>query len=478
MKKRIITLILAAVLCLTACGSEESDDYSDEYDTTEEAAGGSYETEGLELGAGFEAGEVTAQLDEHPDRAIRRSTRPIVQTVGTMLDGTPLPGDFYLYRNTLNDHGKQVYDLIRSSLAEGKTEIPMTISITPEDAVMVFNMVIYDNPEFFWAHTSLNYEYNNYNCVTVIRPDYNDLVTDIPGCTAQMEAALSDALADMWSLDSTAAQVKYAHDYLTYMLDYVPGSSYNQSMYSAAVLNETVCAGYAKAFQYMMHRMGISCALVVGEGGQEAHGWNIVQVGTDYYAMDVTWDDPIGNAPDQYYYNYYNITDDQLSRNHTRWDISAALPWATGTAFGFHESLDTYGTDFDAIKGYLPEAYDDYEAPADDGGSWSDSGENAYLPSGGGNAYIADEDAQDFDWDEWSYDDYSDFGYDWWNALDESWTPEDWYDYGDGTWEIWDEETQCYYFYDESDGTFGCMDANDETFYLLDFETGEWIPLN
>ena len=101
MKKRIITLILAAVLCLTACGSEESDDYSDEYDTTEEAAGGSYETEGLELGAGFEAGEVTAQLDEHPDRAIRRSTRPIVQTVGTMLDGTPLPGDFYLYRNTL-----------------------------------------------------------------------------------------------------------------------------------------------------------------------------------------------------------------------------------------------------------------------------------------------------------------------------------------------------------------------------------------
>jgi len=491
MKQRIITLLLAAALCLSlaACGNE-TDSLDSDSESAEVAAGGQEagsdgsdeagsdaslpnELDGMMLGSGFESGEVVAQLDEYPDRAIRRSTKPIVQTVGTMLDGTPLASDFYLYRNTLNDHGKQVYDLIRGALLEGKATIEMTLGITPEDAVSVFNMVVYDNPELFWTHTSLSYSYNNYNCVTSITPQYHDLVYDIPSYTARLESTLSDALADMWSLGSDAERVKYAHDYLTYTNNYVLNSPYSQSAYSAIVLNDTVCAGYAKAFQYMMHRMGIPCAVVVGNGGGENHGWNIVQIDGEFYAIDVTWDDPIGNAPNQYYYNYFNITDNQMSQNHTRWDISAGLPWATGTAYSFQNAFGTYGTDFDAIQGDLPS---DSSAgggePVDDGGS----GGNQYLPSAGSNT--SGDEWDDIDWDDWDYDDYEDLGYDWWNALDENWALEDWTDYGDGTYEIWDEETQCYYFYDESDGTFGCMDAADETFYLLDFETGEWIPLN
>ena len=520
MKQRIIALLLASVMCLllTACGGETDrlDDYSESPGTETDAGGqedsagsegsgeaasdgsgeavtdgsGTQSVDGMALGTGMDMGEAVAQLDENPDRAVRRSTKPIVQTVGTMLDGTPHSSDFYLYRNTLNDHGKQVYDLIRGALLEGKATIDMTLGVSPEDAVTVFFMVIYDNPEIFWAQTNLNYSYNNYNCVTSITPVYNELVYDIPGYTEQFENALADALADMWSLGSDAERVKYAHDYLTYTNDYVLNSPYNQSAYSAIVLKDTVCAGYAKAFQYMMHKMGIPCAMVVGDAGGESHGWNIVQIDGEFYAMDVTWDDPVGNPADKYYYNYFNITDNQISQNHTRRDISSGLPWSTGTFYTFQNAFGSYGTDFNAIQGYMPGTDGAEEQPSGGdsdgsgsgdnpylpGGGDSGSGDNPYLPSGGDDTSGGEWD--DFDWDDWSFDDYGELGYDWWNALDEDWTLDDWTGYDDGTWEIWDEETQCYYFYDESDGTFGCMDAYDETFYLLNFETGEWVPLN
>ena len=491
MKQRIISLLLAAMLCLslTACGDEtgELDNGAENIeapvgdissDGQGEGSTGTTEVDGMTLGAGLELGEVVAQLDEHPNRAIRRSTKPIVQTVGTMLDGTPLSNDFYFYRNTLNDHGKQAYDLIRAGLLEGKATIQMTVPVSTDDIFLLFSMVIYDNPDIFWARTSLGYSYNNYGNVTSITPEYYDLVDQIPDHASHMESAVSDALADMWSLDSDAERVKYAHDYLTSTIEYVAGSSYNQSAYSALTLGQSVCAGYARAFQYMMQKMGIPCAYVVGYAG-ENHAWNLVQLDGEHYAMDVTWDDPLGNPPDQYYYNYFNLTDSQMSSDHIRKDPSTSLPWASGTTYSFHNAFGSYGTDFNAIQGDLPDGEGGEGQPVDGGSDNpylpSGSGDNPYLPSG---SDASGSEWDDIDWDDWDYDDYEDLGYDWWNALDENWALEDWTDYGDGTYEIWDEETQCYYFYDESDGTFGCMDATDETFYLLDFETGEWIPLN
>ena len=85
------------------------------------------------------------------------------------------------------------------------------------------------------------------------------------------------------------------HDYLTNTIQYVSGSLYNQSAYSAIVNGKTVCAGYAHAFQYCMQKLGIPAAYIVGYAKGEAHAWNILCLDGEYYGMDVTWDDPIGN---------------------------------------------------------------------------------------------------------------------------------------------------------------------------------------
>lgn len=135
------------------------------------------------------------------------------------------------------------------------------------------------------------------------------------------------------SLPEDVEKVKLVHDYLTNTIQYVAGSPYNQSAYSAIVFGITVCAGYAHAFQYCMQKLGIPAAYIVGYAG-EAHAWNLLQLGGEYYCMDVTWDDPLGNPPTTYYYNYFNITDAQISKDHTRtrFPRSFLLPTEHATA--------------------------------------------------------------------------------------------------------------------------------------------------
>ena len=61
---------------------------------------------------------------------------------------------------------------------------------------------------------------------------------------------------------------------------------------------KSVCEGYARAFKYILDDLGIPCIIVCGvgtntNGDTEKHAWNYVYLNNNWYAVDVTWDDPI-----------------------------------------------------------------------------------------------------------------------------------------------------------------------------------------
>ncbi len=99
--------------------------------------------------------------------------------------------------------------------------------------------------------------------------------------------------------------IRMVHDYLIDTIEYDESLSkpniYN--MYGALINRVCVCEGYARSFKYILESMGIPCILVVGtgtnnKGNTERHAWNYVQYNGRWYAVDVTWDDPvvIGNG--------------------------------------------------------------------------------------------------------------------------------------------------------------------------------------
>lgn len=61
-----------------------------------------------------------------------------------------------------------------------------------------------------------------------------------------------------------------------------------------------MCEGYARAMKVLCDKAGIPCVLVSGtaynssNSAGEAHMWNSIQLDDNWYAVDVTWNDPMG----------------------------------------------------------------------------------------------------------------------------------------------------------------------------------------
>ena len=381
MKKRLLSLLMALSMAfsLVACGGEESGAPAEPAQPAVPVEGSSQEeigedapakpevesgfttvvVNGLELGSGLVMDEeAAAELSAEPDRAIDRAVGPIKPVPDAMLDGTTLGDEFYYYRSTLDDTQRQAYDLIRAGIIEGKEKITMTVPVKKEDIFELYKKIIFDSPELFWAETNgSRYYYNNQGYVSEFCPGYNELAKDIAGSIAVVEAATAEALADMWSLPTDAEKAKYAHDWLTHHITYDYEAVYGQTAYSSLVGHAAVCAGYAHGFQYMMQQVGIPCAYVLGYALGGYHAWNVVELDGEHYAMDVTWDDPLGAAPDKFYYNYFNITEEKISEDHVREEVSVPIPAAFGTACSYENAFggNVYGTNFDAIVGVMPE---------------------------------------------------------------------------------------------------------------------------
>ena len=368
MKQRALSLLLAAgtVLSLAACQRENIESpapaptrpAATEPEPEYESGFRTVVIDGQELGVGLVMDEAPdAALDAQPDKDIDRAVTPIQPVFGTKLDGTPLTAEFYYYRAALDPTLQQAYDLLRAGMLEGKETIEMTVPVERAKIFELYKMVLFDSPELFWADVNgMRYYYNNRDIVTSVLPGYNDLAADIPGNTARLEQAVNEALADLWSLPTQAEKAKYAHDYLTYHNVYDSNEVHSQNLFSALVEGSTVCAGYSHAFQYLMQKMGIPCAYVLGYANGY-HAWNVVLLDGEHYAMDVTWDDPLNAPPEKYSYRYFNLTDAALSADHTRMEISQSVPEALGTACNYPNAFggNAYGTDFATIVGVMPE---------------------------------------------------------------------------------------------------------------------------
>lgn len=110
---------------------------------------------------------------------------------------------------------------------------------------------------------------------------------------AGVDRALSWVSSDMTSLQKAQA----LHDYLVRNVAYDQRASSNtepsvsHNPYGALCAGTAVCEGYARAYQMLLERVGLSCAYVESEA--MVHGWNMVQLDGAWYHVDVTWDDPL-----------------------------------------------------------------------------------------------------------------------------------------------------------------------------------------
>ena len=95
-------------------------------------------------------------------------------------------------------------------------------------------------------------------------------------------------------------KIRQVHNWLIDNIEYDTNFESNEpySIYGALKEGKAVCEGYARSFKYILDELGIPCVLVSGTGTNsndqtEWHAWNYVEIAGEWYAVDVTWDDPI-----------------------------------------------------------------------------------------------------------------------------------------------------------------------------------------
>ncbi|MCR5231129.1 MAG: hypothetical protein K6B64_00610 [Acholeplasmatales bacterium] len=53
----------------------------------------------------------------------------------------------------------------------------------------------------------------------------------------------------------------------------------------------SVCEGYSNAYLYLSHLVGLNSIMVVGTVNGGGHAWNYTEINSNWYGVDITWDD-------------------------------------------------------------------------------------------------------------------------------------------------------------------------------------------
>lgn len=242
-------------------------------------------------------------------------------------DGLDFDAVYYPYYAMLNEKGKHLYRQIYANTNETYSAFAPVESVTARELKNIFSAVVNDHPELFWMETAYAGKYVRSGQCVEIDLQFNRTVQDLESAKAYFNENANQILAEAQNFSSNYEKEKYVHDALIGRISYNLRAEMNQSAYSALVNGQTVCAGYARAFQYLLQQLGIPCYYCTGYAGG-SHAWNIVALEDGYYNVDTTWDDTDSGT-----YDYFNKTDADYADNHIRQELSVYLPPCNGQTY-------------------------------------------------------------------------------------------------------------------------------------------------
>jgi hypothetical protein len=199
------------------------------------------------------------------------------------------------YFNQLPSSYNEIYRELYTRLSSGEDSAEIFAAVTVDDFWKAYYAVLADHPELFWIGASAQVQSNaitnlvsGYEVETTVAPE------ERPAMKAALDQAAAECIAQTDETWSDYGRIKSVYEYIINTTEYNASAPDNQCVQSALLNHSSVCAGYAKAFQYILHRMGYFCTYITGsiKGGGD-HAWNIVRIDGNYYHVDVTWGDPV-----------------------------------------------------------------------------------------------------------------------------------------------------------------------------------------
>lgn len=200
--------------------------------------------------------------------------------------------------------------------------------LTPQQAMEKYFIVVQNNPQFFYVENSVDCSFDTQSgeCAT-LNVKYNASASDIAEQKAKFESVVNTIAQQAAMASNDFDKVKFVHDFLINNFQY-DSTLTNDSAYDMFVNKTGICTAYTGAFNAVMAKLNIPCTFVKSNDMQ--HAWSMVQLGGNWYHVDVTWDDPIGGSLT--YANFLKSDNLIKMTGHFNWTTAANVS-ATDTRY-------------------------------------------------------------------------------------------------------------------------------------------------
>ena len=254
------------------------------------------------------------------------------------------------YFAMLSETEKNAYSLIYEELLKGNQKFECRVEVTADQLSKAIDSVLNDHPELFWLDNNYGYTYDpsggSIKELSFSFFDFADTPEKLTAAKAQFESSASLVVAGALSYSTVLERELYIHDYICQNTEYDASAPYNQSAYSVLVTHKSVCAGYARCFQYLMQKTGATCyyvtgrtegvsgQIVAGANSDGSHSWNMLQINGTFSNVDCLWDDTASDTYGSAIYPFFNLPDGDFV-NHARIEMAVNLPACTTSEYKY-----------------------------------------------------------------------------------------------------------------------------------------------
>lgn len=274
------------------------------------------------------------------------------------------------------ENGRYAYDMLEDELKPLYVELLMIveqhgedvkISVADSDVLQyVFQCMFNDHPEIYWidGYAYTRHMQNGQIAYLTFSGKYLYTQEETRTLQVQIDQYVSQCFSGLAMNASEYEKVRHVYEYLIEHTDYNIQARDNQNILSVFLYGESVCQGYAKATQYLLERLDVSCTMVVGKVSTgEGHAWNLVNVDDAYYYVDTTWGDAsysidgVAAAENEMpvSYDFLNITTNQLELTHII-DNVVPMPQCISTEANYYIRENLYFSSYD--EDHLREIFD------------------------------------------------------------------------------------------------------------------------
>lgn len=254
---------------------------------------------------------VTVTVETIQDGDCPEPVDPIADGIEEFVEDT---GSFHLY-NAEPTAEQALY----SGLYNAQTDIDLSsYNITAAQLSTLFQKIMDSSPELFFVKNTFSYSYVG-DYVTTAKPQYKATGSTLSSQRTFYNNQINYIAGLVNSSWSDTEKILFVNDYLAQNYEYDTSYTYYDA-YNFLYRKTGVCQSYTLVVEALMKKLGVNVSYA--SSSSMNHIWNVVQIGGNWYHVDVTWDDP---TTDQ----FGLASHDNLLRSNTGITSTGHSNWST-----------------------------------------------------------------------------------------------------------------------------------------------------